>query len=137
LQIGDYTQLVAYLMERGIPAGDSFLWVREPFYDSDPSLWEDSLLVHGHTPVLKLARLLGPERAGEYHFVDGDLCFRTEKTSGRVVSVDVDSGSVMSGRMTAAGFMEERDENGRLVVRMRSLTVSREDIFPRDLGIIN
>ena len=34
------------------------------------------------------------------------------------------------------GFFEEEGEDG-LSIRMRSLTVSREDIYPRDLGILN
>jgi serine/threonine protein phosphatase 1 len=136
LGIKGYRDLVAYLLGHGIHAGDSFLWIRESFYSSDPSHWKGSLVVHGHTPVLKLGRLLDPDRAKEFHFVDNDLCMRREAGTGRVVSLDVDSGSVVSGKLSAAGFFEETGKAGKPVLRMRSLTVSREEIFPRDLGII-
>jgi hypothetical protein len=36
----------------------------------------------------------------------------------------------------ALGFFEEEAADGRLQVRMRSMTVSREELFPRDLGLL-
>ena len=54
---------------------------------------------------------------------------------GKIVSVDIDSGSVISGRLTGLGFFLEDEAEGRShAVSMRSITVSVEDIFPRDLG---
>jgi hypothetical protein len=35
------------------------------------------------------------------------------------------------------GFFVEKKNGAASKVRMRSITVSREDIFPRDLGLIN
>lgn len=136
LRIQNYRQLSDYMMGKQIDPGESFLWVRESFFSADPSVWEGSLVVHGHTPVPKMGHFIGERVPKEFIMVDRDLCIRKHPQTGDFVSVDVDSGPVISGRLTAAGFFEEKDAEGRTVLTMRSLTVSREDIFPRDLGMI-
>lgn len=131
----DYLALNRYLLEHHIDPGDSFLWVREEFFNSDPGLWDGYLVVHGHTPTEKLKRFISSNGHSQFHFVANDLCLRKEEATGRIVSVDIDSGSVITGRLTGLGFFEEEDAEGEPAVRMRSLTVTYEDIFPRDLGL--
>jgi serine/threonine protein phosphatase 1 len=136
LQMPHASALVDYLLHHEVQLEDSFLWVREAFFNASPDLWEGRLVVHGHTPVNKLQRFVAANGMRKFHFVDGDLAMRKDLQSGHTLSVDVDSGSVISGRLSALGFFEEQGAEGRLQVRMRSMTVSREELFPRDLGIL-
>jgi hypothetical protein len=138
-QIGmkNYRDLNRYLLEKHIEPGSSFLWTREAFFKSDPRLWQGQLVVHGHTPVMKLKRFIASTRQEQYYFAENDLAFRKDQDGESIVSIDVDSGSVISGRLSGLGFFIEEDTPGSSRVRMRSMTVAREDIFPRDLGLIN
>ena len=136
LEIKDYRALHKYLLDHQLDPGDSFLWVRDPFFNSPPSNWDGFLVIHGHTPVLKLKRFISSNGQRNFHFVENDLCLRRDEGTGRVISVNIDSGSVLSGRLSGLGLFVEEDESNA-AVRMRSITISREDIFPRDLGMIN
>jgi serine/threonine protein phosphatase 1 len=136
LRMNGYGELHRYILENQIDPGDSFLWVREEFFDSDPALWEGYLVVHGHTPVSKLKRFIASNGLKRFGFVENDLSIRRDEQTGSIVSVDVDSGSVISGRLTGIGFFVEGDETSDPMVRIRSMTVSREEIFPRDLGVV-
>lgn len=94
-------------------------------------------MVHGHTPVLKLKRFIAANGKSHFIFVENDLCLRKDSKTGKIVSIDADSGSVISGRLSGLGFFVEDENLEKPVVRMRSLTVSGEEIFPRDLGLVN
>jgi hypothetical protein len=135
--MSNYAELNSYMLERGVDPGDSFLWIREDFFNSPPDLWSGYVVVHGHTPTLKLKRSITAGGNKHFHFVENDLCFRKDGGTGDIVSIGIDSGSVISGRLSGLGFFVE--ENGRddPPVRLRSITVSGEDIFPRDLGLLN
>ena len=54
----NYRDLNRYLLEKHIEPTGSFLWTREDFFESDPGGWANHLVVHGHTPVMKLKRLI-------------------------------------------------------------------------------
>lgn len=136
LRMKDYHALNRYLMTRHIDPGDSFLWIRDAFFNSPSNLWEGYLVVHGHTPNLKLKRFISSNGQKNFFFIDNDLCIRKDGSTGKIISVDIDSGSVISGRLTALGFFREDDNSQAPTVRMRSITVSSEDIFPRDLGLV-
>jgi serine/threonine protein phosphatase 1 len=138
-QVGmeNYMDLNRYMIKHHIDPGDSFLWVREDFYNSSPDLWDGYLLVHGHTPVLKLKRFISRNGLKHFLFVENDLCIRKDGENGRIVSIDIDSGSVVSGRLTGLGFFIEKEGDPEGPVRMRSLTVTTGEIFPRDLGFVN
>ena len=136
LALRNYREFSRYMLKNHIDQGDSFMWVRDSFFNGSPSLWEGYLVVHGHTPTLKLKRFISSNGQTDFLFLDNDLSIRKEIKSGKVLSVDIDSGSVYSGRLTGLGFFVE--ESGRSEeVRMRSLTVSAEDLVPRDLGVVN
>lgn len=130
----DYNDLNQYLLKNHINPGDSFLWVREAFFNSPSNLWDGYLIVHGHTPNLKLKRFISSNGYKDFFFIENDICIRREPVNGKIVSIDIDSGSVISGRLTGLGFFLEDDNMDEAFVRMRSITVSVEDIFPRDLG---
>jgi serine/threonine protein phosphatase 1 len=134
--MGNYKDLNRYLLQKHIDPGDSFMWVREAFFECQPGIWEGYLVVHGHTPVLKLKRFISSNGYKNFLFLENDLCLRKDAHSGKVVSVDIDSGSVISGRLSGLGFFMEGEGSGNPFIRMRSLTVSGEEIFPRDLGIV-
>lgn len=136
LGMAGYKNLTRYLIENHLDPGDSFLWVRDAFFNSSPSLWNGYLVVHGHTPVLKLKRFIVANGNTDFHFVENDLCIRKDRSSGKVISVDIDSGSVISGRLTGLGLFIEKEDPGNPEIRMRSMTVSKEEIFPRDLGLV-
>jgi serine/threonine protein phosphatase 1 len=137
LNLKNYRDLERYMLERHLEPGDSFLWVREDFFESDPATWDGYLVVHGHTPVLKLKRFISSSVLRNYYFVENDLCIRKNEKGGSVVSVDIDSGSVISGRLSGLGFFVEDGNQEQDSIRMRGLTVSGEDLFPRDLGLIS
>ena len=132
LDLKDYRDLHRYLREKHLGPEDSFLWVRDAFFSSSPELWDGCVVVHGHTPVLKLRRFIQENGQKHFSYIENDLCLRRENPQGRLVSVDVDSGSTISGRLTGLGFFESDPPASQLT--MKSLTVTYEDIFPRDLG---
>ena len=132
----DYTELNRYLFEKYIDPGDTFVWVREAFFESPPALWDGYLVIHGHTPVMKLKRFISESGKSDFLFVGNDICIRKDEQGNRIVSIDIDSGSVISGRLSGLGIFVDDDQPGDPTVRMRSLTVSGEEIFPRDLGLI-
>jgi serine/threonine protein phosphatase 1 len=137
LRMNSYDELNRYLLGNHIDPGNSFLWVRDAFFSSASSLWEGYLVVHGHTPVLKLKSFISAEGQKQYLFMENDLCIRRDETNRGIASIDIDSGSVISGRLSGLGFFIEDGRPENPSVRMRSLTVSDEEIFPRDLGLIN
>ena len=136
LGLTGYESLIRYLTKNHMDPGDSFLWVRDAFFNSSPELWEGYLVIHGHTPVLKLKRFIVANGNSDFHFVENDLCIRKDRSTGQLQSVDIDSGSVLSGRLTGLGLFLEKEDPEHPEIRMRSLTVSREEIFPRDLGLV-
>jgi len=137
-QIGmkNYRDLNRYLLEKHIAPTESFLWIREAFFESDPEEWDGHVVVHGHTPVLKLKRYVAAGGQRHFSFAENDLCIRKINRGKRIASIDIDSGSVLSGRLSGLGFFVEQVSEEAPLVRMRSLTVSREEIFPRDMGLI-
>lgn len=136
LLLKDYRDLQQYMQNKQLDMGDSFLWTREAFFNSPASLWKGYMVVHGHTPVLKLKRFIQAGHYPHFHLVGNDLVIRRNGAQGDVVSVGIDSGSTISGRLTGLGiFVDPGDGTGN-PFSMRSLTVTREDIFPRELGPI-
>lgn len=134
LSMENYRVLNRYLLEKHIDPADSFLWVRDAFFNSHSNLWDGYLVVHGHTPIQKLKRFISFNGQKHFLFVDNDLCIRKDGENGKIASIDIDSGSVISGRLTGLGFFTEDKDRA---VRLRSITVSGEDIFPRDLGPVH
>ena len=134
MNMKNYRDLNKYLQEHHIDPGDSFLWVREDFFNSPPGLWDGYLIVHGHTPVLKLKHFISRKDQKNFLFVEDDLCIRKETETGKIVSIDIDSGSAVSGRLTGLGFFMGNEGESKDKVRMRSLTVTAGEIIPRDLG---
>ncbi|MEZ5071123.1 MAG: metallophosphoesterase family protein [Bacteroidales bacterium] len=126
----------AYLLNRHLEPDDSFLWSREGFFHSSPDLWSGCVVVHGHTPVPKMQRFALANGLSQFHFVEDDLGMRRTRRENRLVSVDIDSGSTLSGRLTALGFFPESGHD-LPSARMKSITVTREEVFPRDLGLVS
>ncbi len=136
IAMDNYHDLNRYILEKHIDPGDSFLWVRDAFFNSPSSLSEGYLVVHGHTPILKLKRFLSSNGYKNFLFVDNDICINKDGETGKIISIDIDSGSVISGRLTGLGFFLENEGDDTLQIRMRSITVSGEELFPRDLGLV-
>lgn len=136
LLLKDYLDLRQYMLDKQVEAGDSFLWTRESFFESSSNRWKGYLVVHGHTPTLKLKSYVEAGDYPHFHFVGNDLAIRREGAAGAVVSVGIDSGSSISGRLSGLGFFMDTQKGDASTVFMQSLTVTREDIIPRDLGPI-
>jgi serine/threonine protein phosphatase 1 len=134
LLLKDYKDLQQYLMNKHLGPGESFLWTREAFFDSPSDLWEGYVVIHGHTPVQKLNWYAGSVSHPPFHFVGDDLAIRRDG-DGAVVSVDIDSGSTLSGRLSGLGIFID-DDNTANRVKMQSLTATREELIPRDLGLL-
>jgi hypothetical protein len=84
---------------------------------------------------MKLKRFISSNGLTDFLFLDNDLSIRKETGTGKLLSVDIDSGSAISGRLSGLGFFVE-SPGGKELIRMRSLTVSAEDLLPRDLGVV-
>lgn len=136
LLLKDYLDLQQYMLDKQLEARDSFLWARESFFEASSDLWKGYLVVHGHTPTPKLKRFVDEGNYPHYHFVGNDLVIRRDGPAGDVVSVGIDSGSTFSGRLTGLGFFIDNQKGDGSSIHMQSLTVTREDIIPRDLGPI-
>ena len=134
--LNDYQDLQQYMLEKQINQDDSFLWAREGFFDSPSTRWKGYLVIHGHTPTLKLKRYMQEQNNPQFHFVGNDLAIRRKSQTGAVVSVGIDSGSTISGRLTGLGIFCDEETPGGAGLRMRSITVTREEVIPRDLGPI-
>ncbi len=132
----NYNDLNQYMLENHIEPNNSFLWIREAYFNGPPSLNEGYLVIHGHTPILKMKRFTSSRGLSNFQYVGNDLCIRKDGKSGKLLSIDIDSGSVLSGRLTGLGFFLENEGTSRRKVRMRSITVTAGDIFPRDFGTI-
>lgn len=136
LLLKDYQDLQQYIMDKQLDLGDSFLWARETFFNSPPKLWKGYMVVHGHTPTSKLKYFIQNTHKPDFQFIGEDLVIRRVGEQGEVVSVGIDSGSTISGRLSGLGVFVEQGEGTGNSMSMRSLTVTREDIIPRDLGPI-
>lgn len=136
LLLKDYKDLQQYMISRQLGPGDSFLWTREDFFNSTPDLWNNYMVVHGHTPTLKMKQYARTGDYPQFNFVDNDLAIRRNGKGAEVVSIGIDSGSALTGRLSGLGIFIDNDSNAVHPVHMRSLTVTREDIIPRDLGWI-
>jgi serine/threonine protein phosphatase 1 len=136
LLLKDYKDLQQYMLNKQLDMEDSFLWARETFFKSSAKLWKGNMVVHGHTPTIKLKRFIQEGHYPHYDFIDNDLAIRRNGAQGEVVSVGIDSGSTISGRLTGLGIFVDPKDGPASSMSMRSLTVTREDIFPRDLGAI-
>jgi serine/threonine protein phosphatase 1 len=136
LLLKDYQDLQQYLRDKHLDVEDSFLWSRENFFTSSDRMWKGYMVVHGHTPTLKLRRFIQEGQYPHFDFIGNDLAIRRNGEQGKVVSVGIDSGSTISGRLTGLGIFTDQEDAGASSFSMRSLTVTHEDIFPRDLGPI-
>ena len=134
LLLKDYRDLQQYMINRQLGPGDSFLWTREAFFNSSPELWNNCMIVHGHTPTMKIKQYAQTGNHPQFSFVDNDIAIRRNPDGGEVVSVGIDSGSTLTGRLTGLALFTDNDSHAAHPVHMRSLTVTREDIIPRDLG---
>lgn len=128
----NYRDLQHYLLEKRLGSEDSFLWVREAFFNSSPELWRNRTVVHGHTPVLKLKRFILENGYQHFDFIENDLCVRRRAPHGGIASIDIDSGSTISGRLTGLGIFDHGPLSTRPTIK--SITVGYEEVFPRDLG---
>jgi len=136
LLLKDYQDLQQYVQDKQLGMEDSFLWVRETFFSSPARRWNGYMVVHGHTPTLTLKRFIQEGHYPHFDFIGNDLAIRRNGVQGDVVSVGIDSGSTLSGRLTGLEVFVDHEEGAPNSYNMRSLTVTRDDIFPRDLGPI-
>ena len=136
LILKDYQDLQQYMQNKQVTLGDTFVWVRDSFFNSPSRLWEGYLVVHGHTPTAKIKQCIQPGNRSRFQFVGDDLVLRRHEERDEVVSVGIDSGSAYSGRLSGLGIFTDPQNPGEKSPHMRSITVTREDVFPRDLGPI-
>lgn len=136
LLLKDYLDLQQYMLNKKLSPGDSFLWTREDFFCSTPVLWKGYLVVHGHTPTVKLKHFVEAGGYSNFQFIENDIAIRRDREKGAVVSVGIDSGATISGRLSGLGFFVDNENQSASPVYMRSLTVTREDLLPRDLGTV-
>jgi len=136
LLLKDYQDLQQYMLDKELDQSDSFLWARENFFDASPDLWKGYLVVHGHTPALKLRRYMQQDFRPDFQFVENDLAIRRNGEWGEIVSVCIDSGSTISGRLSGIGIFADGKDPNTAPGTMRSITVAREEIIPRELGPI-
>jgi serine/threonine protein phosphatase 1 len=137
LLLKDYQDLQQYILNKQLGPGDSFLWTREDFFCSSPDLWKGYLVVHGHTPTLKLKHFVEAGGLSHFQFLGNDIAVRRDGEKGAVVSVGIDSGATIFGRLSGLGFFVDNENQSDSPVYMRSLTVTSEDLIPRDLGSIS
>ena len=136
LILKDYQDLQQYMQNKHVTLGDTFVWVRDSFFNSPSRLWEEFLVVHGHTPTSKIKQCIQPGNRSRFQFVGDDLVLRRHEERDEVVSVGIDSGSAYSGRLSGLGIFTDPQNPGEKSPHMRSITVTREDVLPRDLGPI-
>jgi hypothetical protein len=125
----NYHGLHDYILKKHLEPMDSFIWVRDQFFNAAPELWSGHIVVHGHTPVNKLRRFVDGDHKDEWEFFNGDICIRRDPVSKCPVSIDIDSGSTISGRLSGLGMIVADNK-----IKMHSITVSADEIIRRELG---
>ena len=71
---------------------------------------------------------MNSENEDEWDFFNGDICIRRDPVSRIPVSIDIDSGSTISGRLSTLGISADGDK-----IRVHSITVSADEVVKRDL----
>ena len=128
LNIENFKDHHEYILRNHLEPLETFIWVRDQFFNAPPALWDNHLIVHGHTPVNKLRRFVKTENEDEWEFFNGDLCIRRDPVSRIPVSIDIDAGSTISGRLTGLGIIETENK-----IQFQSITVSSGEILKREL----
>ncbi|MBN1133270.1 MAG: serine/threonine protein phosphatase [Bacteroidales bacterium] len=128
ISLDSYADLNEYILKKHLDPGDSFIWVRDQFFNSRPEFWKNHIVVHGHTPVNKLFRFVYGADPDEWKFFGGDICIRYNLSTGCPVSIDIDSGSTISGRLSALGVFYKDG-----TVLMEGITVSAGETSGRNL----
>jgi len=129
IKINSYEEHQDYILKKHLEPLDTPIWVRDQFFNATPDLWEGHMVIHGHTPVNKLRRFMNGGHEDEWDFFNGDICIRRDPLNRIPVSIDIDSGSTISGRLSALGISVDGDK-----IRMHSITVSADETVKRELG---
>lgn len=136
LEVRNYNDLNRLLQRNNFRPEDSPLWVRESFFTADPDSWGGCLVIHGHTPVEKLYKWATRAGRDDFAFIGQDLAIRRNLQNATFASLDVDSGSVISGRLSGVGILVEDPDPGKPRIRLKSITVSGQELVPRDHGLL-
>ena len=110
-----------YIKKYNLAYDNTILWVRKEFYESDANLWNNSLIIHGHTPISNLMELytkpphinfknrlnFSKSQFFEFGKLNPNQPFFRLKMgllNSSVVSINLDTGCGYNNRLTALGI---------------------------------
>jgi hypothetical protein len=123
---------------------DTFLWVREEFYKNDADLWNNRLVIHGHTPVHLMEQFFtrpphinftpkkyfNPSYFEYASFNDSRPFFRLKKIHHRpvVVSVNIDTGCGSGKKLSAIGLDLSHIKDNKIPTKIVQVDLNNSSI---------
>lgn len=104
MAVKNYAQLNQFMEERHIWIEDVFIWIRDGFLKGDPAHWQDYIVIHGHTPTHLLPHSIQKSLPEAYDVFTPYI--RRHPQTGRMVSVDIDTGAAFGHRLSAVGLCQ-------------------------------
>jgi serine/threonine protein phosphatase 1 len=103
LAVKNFSEHNEFIKKHKIWVEDSFTWIRERFYKSNPEQWNGYVVIHGHTPTHLLNFVFdGASAENEETLLLPYMRYHPKQN--RVVSIDIDTGSAFGKRLTALGL---------------------------------
>jgi hypothetical protein len=136
----------SFLTKNKLKYDNSFLWIRKDFYNMDSEVWDNKLVIHGHTPVHLMKewfskpphinfsqkrKYLNPGFFEYATFNDSLPFFRLKKILHKaiVVSINIDTGCSNERRLTAIGFDPLNLNDNKIPIIIVQVEIANNKIF--------
>ena len=140
ISIFDYYSYQKFISNNNLAYDETFLWVRKEFFELDSNLWNNNLIIHGHTPVhllkewfskpphinfKKSINFLKPGFFKYAKFSDNSPFFRLRKklNTSKVISINLDTGSAYNKKLTALGLNLLNLKNNKIPVKIIQVNI--------------
>ncbi|MEZ4866111.1 MAG: metallophosphoesterase [Caldilineaceae bacterium] len=126
MAVNNYVEHNQWLKAQKIWVEDSFLWIRGGFFAADPNLWDDYIVIHGHTPTHLLKYSISPFDDEKDLYGETAIYLRPHpEDEDRIVSIDIDTGAAFGKRLTALGLQPSALKDGWFEIDVLQLNVQQ------------
>ncbi len=120
LAVRTYLELDTFMEEKKVWIENAFIWIRDKFFNSDPDLWKDYIVIHGHSPTHLLHHIIRGLSRDEERVVP---YLRTVPETERVISIDIDTGAAFGNCLTALGLTQQEIRWNSFRIPIRQLDI--------------